>query len=665
MKKPLWLLSLWAGLLLFGCSENKTDSMNFDDYPVADTVSLWPEYRPEASTFRLWSPPAEAVQLHLYESGDGGAPTVTHQLDEGGNGLWSITLPGDHLGVYYTFQVKTKGKWLEETPGIYAQAVGVNGRRAMVVDLARTNPEGWEADKGPAPKLPSEAIIYELQIRDMTIHPESGSGYPGKYLGLAEGGTKGPGGVSTGIDHISELGVTHVHLLPAFDHYSIDETRLDEPQYNWGYDPQNYNVPEGSFSTDPYRGEVRIREFKEMVKAFHDRGIGVILDVVYNHTGGRMESSNFNLEVPGYYYRHWPDGAYANSSACGNETASERPMMRRFMLESVAYWTREYHLDGFRFDLMGIHDIETMNEIADTLKAINPNILIYGEGWTAGDSPLPEPQRALKKHTAQMPQISAFSDDLRDGLKGSVFEDMQTGFVSGAEGREASILFGLVGAIQHPQIDYAAVNYSDAPWTQSPWQAVSYVSCHDNHTLYDKLRISRPDATEAELIAMDKLANAIVLTSQGMAFLHAGEELLRTKQGEHNSFESPDSINQIDWTRKTAYPEVVKYYQNLIALRKAHPGFRLPTAADVQRCLHFQTVEKGLISYRLSELPAEEPWKEIFVVYNARPEAAAAALEGEWQVAVRGDEFTLEKGKKVSGAIEAPGRAMTVLYKER
>lgn len=665
MQKPLWLLSLWAGLLLFGCSDKKTDSMNFDDYPVADTVSLWPEYRPEATTFRLWSPPAEAVQLHLYEAGDGGTPKASHQLDEGENGLWSKTLPGDHHGVYYTFQVKIKGEWLEETPGIYAQAVGVNGRRAMAADLARTNPEGWEADKGPELRIPSEAIIYELQIRDVTIHPESGSSYPGKYLGLAEGGTKGPGGISTGIDHISELGVTHVHLLPAFDHYSIDETRLDQPQYNWGYDPQNYNVPEGSFSTDPYRGEVRIREFKEMVKAFHDRGIGVILDVVYNHTGGRTETSNFNLEVPGYYYRHWPDGSYANSSACGNETASERAMMRRFMLESVAYWAREYHLDGFRFDLMGIHDIETMKQIAATLKAINPNILIYGEGWTAGDSPLPEPQRALKKHTAQMPQISAFSDDLRDGLKGSVFEDMQTGFVSGAEGREASIQFGLAGSIQHPQIDYAAVNYSDAPWTQAPWQAVSYVSCHDNHTLYDKLRISRPDATEAELIAMDKLANAIVLTSQGMAFLHAGEEMLRTKQGEHNSFESPDSINQMDWTRKAAYPGVVKYYQNLIALRKAHPGFRLPTAADVQRSLRFQTVEKGLISYHLSELPAEEPWKDIFVVYNARPEPAAVTLEGEWEVAVWGDEFTLEKGRKVSGSVEAPGRGMVVLYKRR
>lgn len=664
MKKPFWIIALWAGLLLIGCSEKKPTSMQFDDYPVPDTASLWTAYQPEATTFRLWSPTAQAVQLHLYEAGDGGAPAATHALDEGANGLWSKTLPGDLHGTYYTFQVKIDGDWLEETPGIYARAVGVNGRRAMVVDLARTNPDGWEADKGPALRIPSEAVIYELHIRDVTIHPESGSAYPGKYPGLAEGGTKGPQGVSTGIDHIRELGVTHVHLLPAFDHYSIDETRLDQPQYNWGYDPQNYNVPEGSFSTDPYRGEVRIREFKEMVKAFHDRGIGVILDVVYNHTG-RTETSNFNLEVPGYYYRHWPDGSYANSSACGNETASERPMMRRYMLESVAYWAREYHLDGFRFDLMGIHDIETMNEIAATLKSINPHILIYGEGWTAGDSPLPEERRALKKHTAQMPQISAFSDDLRDGLKGSVFEDLQTGFVSGAEGTEASIQFGLVGSIQHPQIDYAAVNYSQAPWTQAPWQAISYVSCHDNHTLYDKLRISCPDAGEDEFIAMAKLANAIVLTSQGTAFLHAGAEMLRTKQGEHNSFESPDSVNQFDWSRKAVHADVVRYYQNLIALRKAHPGFRLSTAAEVQRRLRFQTVEKGLISYQLSELPAEEPWKEIFVVYNARPEPAALALEGEWQVAVWGDAFTPENGRKISGVVEAPARSMVVLRRSR
>ena len=665
MTKLLWSTPFLTILLLIGCSEKPTNSMPFNEYPIPDTTtSLWPEYRPEATTFKIWSPPADSVLLHLYEAGDGGTPIATYSLDAGEKGLWSKTLPGDLHGTYYTFQVKVDGKWLEETPGIYAQAVGVNGRRAMVVDLERTDPDNWDADRGPELNSPNDAVIYELHIRDMTIHPASGSGYPGKYPGLAEAGTTGPGGIATGIDHIREMGVTHVHLLPAFDHYSIDETRLDQPQYNWGYDPQNYNVPEGSFSTDPYRAEVRIREFKEMVKAFHDRGIGVVLDVVYNHTG-RTESANFNLEVPGYYYRHWEDGRYADASACGNETASERAMMRRFMLESVAYWTREYHLDGFRFDLMGIHDIETMNQIAATLKAINPNILIYGEGWTAGDSPLPEPDRALKKYTTRMPQLIAFSDDLRDGLKGSVFIDESTGFVSGADSTEASIQFGVVGSIQHPQIDYAAVNYSDAPWTLEPWQAVSYVSCHDNHTLYDKLKVSRPDASEEDIIAMAKLANAIVLTSQGTPFLHAGVEMLRTKGGEHNSFESPDSINQVDWSRKATYAEVVKYYHNLIALRKAHPGFRLRSADAVRQHLAFHTLENGLVSFQLSNLPAEEPWKDILVIYNARPEAVSYALEGEWRVAVLGDAFSWEKAGPVSGSVEVPAISMAILFHER
>jgi len=641
--------------------EKKNTYLTFADYPNPINTNLWLDYTKNNTTFKIWSPTAENVKINLYKESIGSEPFESYQMEASQNGLWTKQLGGDLNGTYYTYQVKINNSWLEETPGIYAQAVGVNGKRAMVLDLDSTDPETWDNDKGPVVKYPNETIIYELHIRDITIQPESGSSMPGKYLGLVEEGTKGPNGIATGIDHIKEMGITHVHLLPTFDHYAINETKLDSAQFNWGYDPQNYNVPEGSFSSNPYKAEVRIKEFKNMVKKFHDNGVGVILDVVYNHTG-RTENSNFNLEVPGYYYRHWEDGKLSDAAACGNETASEMPMMRKFIVESVAYWAKEYHLDGFRFDLMGIHDIATMNEVAKTLKQINPSIIIYGEGWTAGDSPLPEEQRALKKNMVQMPQISAFSDDVRDGLKGSVFEDSSTGFVSGAKNTEESVKFGIVGAIQHPQIDYSLVNYSKAPWTSEPWQSISYVSCHDNHTLYDKLKISRKDADETTLIAMDKLANAVVMTSQGTAFIHAGAEMLRTKNGEHNSYNLPDSINQIDWNRKVANMDVVNYYKNLIALRKLHPAFRMTSANDVRENLEFKDVEDGIVSYQISNNANGDTWKNILVIYNAKNKPLKYQLDGKWQLAVSSDHFFLDKGKTINGVVEIPKISMLIAF---
>ncbi len=400
-----------------------------------------------------------------------------------------------------------------------------------------------------------------------------------------------------------------------------------------------------------------------MVKTFHDNGIGVILDVVYNHTG-RTEDSNFNLEVPGYYYRQWKDGKPSDASACGNETASDRAMMQKYITESVAYWAEEYHLDGFRFDLMGIHDTETMNKVAKTVKTINPNIFVYGEGWTAGDSPLPEEKRALKKNTLAMPQISAFSDDLRDGLKGSVFKEESTGFVSGAKNEEESVKMGIVGSIKHPQIDYTKVNYSKAPWAIEPWQSVSYVSCHDNHTVFDKLKVSRRDATKDELILMQKLTNAIVMTSQGVAFIHARAEMLRTKNGEHNSYNLPDSINQIDWSWKNTHADVVTYYKNLILLRKAHPAFRMTNANDVRINLEFKEETNGLIGYQIKNNANSDKWKNILVVYNANPKVAAYELNETWQVAVLGDSFSLEGTKSVKNKVTIPPISMMVLFQE-
>ncbi|GAA4274719.1 type I pullulanase [Aquimarina gracilis] len=645
------------------CAEKKITYTSYTDYPAPVEANLWLSYSKESTTFKLWSPTADEVQLHFYKEGNDGLPLETHPLEIDQEGIWTKTIKGDHHGKYYTYQVLINGEWLEETPGIYAQAVGVNGKRAMVLDFETTNPKGWKQDKGPGITSPNEAIVYELHIRDMTIHPESGSSMPGKYLGLVEEGTKGPNGVATGIDHIKEMGITHVHLLPTYDHYSINEAKLDSAQFNWGYDPQNYNVPEGSFSSDPYKAEVRIKEFKQMVKTFHDNGIGVILDVVYNHTG-RTENSNFNLESPGYYYRHWDDGKLSDASACGNETASDRVMTQKYITESVAYWAKEYHLDGFRFDLMGIHDIATMNEVARTVKKVNPDIFVYGEGWTAGDSPLPIDQRALKKNILEMPQITAFSDDIRDGLKGSVFDEKSTGFVSGAKDTEESVKFGIVGAIKHPQISYSAINYSKAPWANEPWQSMSYVSCHDNHTLYDKLKISREDATKEEIVAMHKLANAVVMTSQGTAFMHAGAEMLRHKKGEHNSYNLPDEINQIDWNWKVTSANVVDYYKNLIALRKAHPAFRMTKATEVNNNLVFKTVENGLISYQISNHANKDSWKNIYVIYNANKKAVNYKLNGEWQLAVLGDNFDQEGTQRVTGTIAVPPISMCVVFQK-
>ncbi|PRY04643.1 pullulanase [Pontibacter ummariensis] len=662
MLKLSFLLLMATTTALFS-GKDRHYHKNYDAYPTAPDASLWLAYSPQQTTFSLWSPVAEEVKVNLYEQGEGGKQLGQHPLLKENNGLRKLSLDQDLQGTYYTYQVKVNGHWLQETPGIYATAVGVNGKRAMVLDLATTDPEGWQQDKGPAVDKPNEVIIYEAHVRDITSSPSSGSSKPGKFLGLVENGTTTKEGLTTGIDHMKELGITHVHLLPSFDFRSVDEAALDKPQFNWGYDPQNYNVPEGSYSSDPYQAEVRIKEFKQMVQGFHQNGIGVVLDVVYNHTG-ETEHSNFNLEVPGYYYRHTPEGKWSDASACGNETASERAMMRKYIIESCKFWAKEYHIDGFRFDLMGIHDVETMNQLTEELKKINPNIFVYGEGWTAGKSPLPDKEKALKANTYKLKSVAAFSDDIRDGLKGSVFEEKSRGFVSGAKDTEESVKFGVVGSIKHPQVNYTKINYSKAPWANEPWQSVSYVSCHDNHTLFDKLKISCKGASKEELKKMHMLSNAVVLTSQGIPFLHAGVELLRTKNGEHNSYNLPDSVNQINWAWKAENKEVFDYYKGLITLRKAHPAFRMPSADMVNKHLHFTVSEPGLIGYQIRDHAHNDKWKNIRVYYNARKSPAAIKLDGAWQVSVSGQDIDLKGSRTVKDKVVVPPVSMLVLFQE-
>ena len=648
MKKILLLL--FAIMTLQACQNEMKKPTSIADFPVYEGNDLGLTYSKTTSIVKVYSPAVDSMRIHLYEKGHEGAPIDTRLMTYGKQGISTIELEGDWLNKYYTVQVFHKGKWLNEAVEPYAKATGANGMRAMFVDLSRTNPEGWNEDKRPALANPNDIIIYELHVRDVSIHESSGIKNKGKFLGLVEVGTKTASGLSTGLDHIKELGVTHVHLLPSFDFMprSVDEMNPDA-KYNWGYDPQNYNVPEGAYSTNPYDGEVRIKEFKQMVKTFHDNGIRVILDVVYNHTG-QTEDSYFNQIAPDYYYRKNADGTFSNASACGNETASERPMVRKFIIESMKYWAEEYHLDGFRVDLMGIHDIETMNMISEELKTVDESIFVYGEGWKAGSSPLADSLLALKANTPQLNHIAAFSDDIRDGLKGSVFEHQDRGFVSGKAGLEESVKFGIVGATQHPQLDYKKVNYSDAAWANQPSQCMTYVSCHDNHTLYDKLMISRADAREADRLKMHRLAGTIVLTSQGVSFMHAGVELARTKFGVENSFESPDSINQFTWERKKDYFDHYNFYKNLVQLRKNHPAFRMTTTADIQKHLAFLPTEDLLIGYQISGNANGDSWKNILVFLNGSDDDKTVNLpQGEWTIVLQGDEINEAGIRKTSG----------------
>ncbi len=609
-----------------------------ENLPVYTKEDLGADYSPTSTTFKVWSPVADKMTLRLYRDGNGGNPLAEHEMDKDEFGVWSKDVASDLNKIYYTYQATIGGTLMNEVCDPYAKAVGVNGLRSMVINLASTDPDGWDSDIRPPMKDYNDIILYELHIRDFSIHKSSGIKHKGKYLAFTERGTKVADGTATGLDHLVDLGITHVHLLPAFDFRSIDESKLEANNYNWGYDPQNYNVPEGSYSTDPYHGEVRITEFKQMVQSLHNAGIRVIMDVVYNHTGSTYDS-NFDQLVPGYYYRQNQDGSYSDASACGNETASERYMVRKFIKESVSFWAKEYHIDGFRFDLMGIHDLQTMEEVSETLKEIDPTIFVYGEGWAASASPLPDSIRALKKNTHQLTRVAAFSDDLRDAIKGHWSDEKDKGFVSGKTGMEESIKFGIVGATGHPQIDFNKVNYSSKPWANQPWQSINYVSCHDDHTLWDKLTISTGEA-EAELIKMQLLANTIVLTSQGVPFLHAGSEFLRTKGGDHNSYKSPDSINAINWERKIKYKAVYEYYKKLISLRKQHPIFKLGSEEQLSKNLKFISSDDGLLTYKLTSTVKDEGWNELFVAFNGEKNGRTITIPaGDWSIVLSGSRF--------------------------
>lgn len=657
---------IWASIMstTISCQSVKKEYTSFEEYPIPEGKLVEMEYSPIETKFTLWAPTAEEVRVLLYDSGNEGSAYQTLSLEMGEDGIWNTSIKEDLKGKFYTFNVKVNGKWLGDTPGIMAKAVGVNGKRAAVIDLRSTDPEGWANDVRPLLKDYADIIVYEMHHRDFSLDSVSGIRNKGKFLALTELGTTTSQGEKTGIDHLKELGVTHVHILPSYDYASVDESKPDKAQYNWGYDPQNYNVPDGSYSTDPYKPDVRIKEFKQMVQALHKAGIRVVLDVVYNHTFN-TEESNFERTVPGYFYRQTKDGKPANGSGCGNETASDRAMMRKYMVESVLYWINEYHIDGFRFDLMGIHDIETMNEIRAAVDKIDPSIFIYGEGWAASAPQLDQEELAMKANIYKMPRIAAFSDEMRDGLRGGWDDDRKGAFLIGQPGHEMSIKFGLVGAVKHPQVINDSVNYSKEPWALQPTQMISYVSCHDDMCLADRLKATMPDATDEERASLHKLAETFVFTSQDVPFIFAGDEMMRDKKGIHNSYNSPDSINTIDWRNKTIHHDVFDYVRELITLRKNHPAFRMGDADKVRQYMEFLPVEgSNLVAFILKDNANGDSWKNIIVAFNSRKEPAKLSIPaGRYTIVCKDGKIKQSGMGQVSGnEIIVPARSAMIIH---
>ena len=636
-------------------------------------------YSKNSSEFKLWAPLAEQVELVLYGKDYNALESnkTIIKMNKENRGVWRARINEDLSGEYYNYLVRNNGKTYESVDP-YAKAVSINGEKSMVIDMESTNPKGWSNDKKPILNDVTDSIIYEAHIRDLTKDEASGviTELRGKYIGAVLENSKIKGtSITTGLDHLKELGITHIHLLPVFDYESIDE-RYDSPDnYNWGYDPQNYNVPEGSYSTNPYEGAVRISEFKEMVYRFHQAGIRVVMDMVYNHTYN-LESP-LNLTVPGYYYRKDQYGRYSNGSGCGNETASERYMFRKYMIDSVLYWAKEYHIDGFRFDLMGLHDLETMRIIRNELNKVDKSIIMYGEGWTCYDTPLNINESAVKNNICKFDdlQIAAFSDDARDSIKGSVFLKESLGFVNGGDNYEESIKYTICASTKHDEIDLSKVVYSKSFWDNEPYQTITYDSAHDNNTLFDKLRMSCKDENEEELLKMNKLAAAIVLTSQGISFLHEGEEFARVKenlQGEiiENSYNSSDYTNELKWLRKQRYIDLFNYYKGLIKLRKEYKAFRMNSNKEIQNNISFMAKgnefkDNHIVGYIINIEDYNDSYSKIAVIFNANKYNVEVDLdEGKWNVLVDGEKADSEVQYKIEDSIvNVSARSALILIK--
>jgi pullulanase len=615
------------------------DSPRFHKLFTYQGDDLGAVYHSSHTNFRLWAPTAAEARVMLYESWDA-ADGQSIRMCKAENGTWVAAAVGNQLGKFYTYRVKINGLWKEATDP-YAPALSVNGYRGAIIDALSASPPGWSEDRRPRLEHPVDAIFYELHVRDSTVHPASGVKCKGKYLGLAEQGTSGPSGHPTGLDYLAFLGITHVQLLPVSDFVSVDERRNPPERYNWGYDPGHYMVPDGSYATNPYDPAVRIREFKRLVQALHERGIRVVMDVVFNHMYS-PESSNLGKLVPGYYFRRGPDGRLSCGSGVGNDTASERPMMRKLIVDSVVRWANEYHIDGFRFDLMGIHDVRTMNAVREALDAIDPSIQVYGEGWRLNTA-LPDAEKANQTNAHRMPRIGQFHDMLRDGLKGDLFNDADRGFINGGGVRTAEVKSGIVGGIRYS--DEAVSNANE------PEQTINFAEVHDNLTLWDKLQLSNPEDSEETRSRMHRLATSILLTSQGIPLLHAGQEFYRTKYGEHNSYRSPDEINRLDWERMAAHADSVEYVKGLIAIRRSLPLLRLHSAGEIRERLQFLDAPEGTVAYLIQGVDADEL---AAVAHNGTRSPAALKLpvsyEGSWKLLCDGERAGIQPLAKIEAS---------------
>jgi len=625
-------------------------------YEGNDLGAVWTK---DGTTFRVWAPTATAVMVNLYETGDPASPDLIDQMEmtKDVHGTWILTVSGDQNGVYYTYQVDVEGKTVEACDP-YARTTGVNGRRAMVIDLDSTDPEGWEADTDPHyDDSITDSVIYELHVRDLSVDSSSGIQNKGKFLGLIETGTTNSLGVPTGLDHIKNLGVTHIHLLPSYDYGSIDEANLQDNNFNWGYDPQNYNVPEGSYSTDPFNGEVRVKEFKQMVKELHDNGISVIMDVVYNHVYD-AKGFCFNQIVPGFFSRITPTGNYSAGSGCGNDTASEREMVKKYIVDSVNYWADEYHIDGFRFDLVGLIDTETVNEIVKTVHEKHPNVIFYGEGWTMDTEVTKEGYTmATQRNSKETPDFAYFSDTIRDAIRGPM-SGGKPGYCSGGSGFSSTIVSCFKGM---------------PSWCKTPTQTINYASCHDNHALFDRITMSTPDNTFEDRVRMNNLAAAIVMTSQGTPLFQAGEEMLRSKPLEdgtfdHNSYKSPDSVNSLKWDNlnQDIYLDTYRYYQGLIDFRKAHPALRMTDAEMVKESITAITdPNSSVLAFEIAGGVNGEESDGLYVIFNPRSEAASMDLpEGQWTVYINGDDAGTIPLDIVEGTVSVDPISAMVLVKD-
>ena len=597
---------------------------------------LGANYTKENTVFKVWSPLANDATVLLYKSCTDEKPYRRLPMEKDKKGVWVKTAHGDLNGVYYTYEIR-HDDITEETIDIYARTAGVNGAMGMVIDLEETNPAGWHNYHPEPLEHYTDAVIYEMHVRDFSVDKSGNFCYKGRFLAFVEKGVINAAGDKIGIDHLKELGVTHVHLMPSFDYQTVDETRLNVPQFNWGYDPQNFNCPEGSYSTNPYDGRARVAEFKRLVHALHCQGIRVIMDVVYNHTYATADSP-FNKIFNKYYYRLWGENGeyFSNGSGCGNEIATERFMVRKYIIDSLVYWATEYKIDGFRFDLMGLYDIETMNKIDETLHAINPDIILYGEGWIGGDSPLADSKRAMKLNARHTPNIAFFSDDFRDTIKGNNFENRSRGYVNGATGSEEYVKEVMCGRIPHPQIP----NLTKFAWTLSPCQTVNYVEAHDNLTLWDKLIYTNPTDSLDTRKKMDKMAAACVFLAQGIPFIQAGQDFLRSKPlpggaYDHNSYNSPDAVNSLKWDRKSEFRDVFDYYKGLIEFRKAHSALRMFTAEDIGRNMKFfDHLPQRIVGFGLY---GDCELEEIIVFFNPTNDDITLHAFGEYNVYIDGD----------------------------